>query len=107
MPECGYQNQILSRAEIFEILKFRDIEILHDRETSLMEKIIDMFLGKIERQAIKTCSSTQTEYGDSIMNLETKLNMIDLQWREKMAKELAPNQQSVEERMSKWKKEYE
>lgn len=24
-----------------------------------------------------------------------------------MAKELAPNQQSVEERMSKWKKEYE
>lgn len=48
LTELGYYNQILSRTEILEFFKFNDLEFLDDRVILLLDKIIKIFLVKIE-----------------------------------------------------------
>ncbi|KRX11042.1 hypothetical protein PPERSA_05151 [Pseudocohnilembus persalinus] len=94
---------------MLEIMQATDI--FTDQKASLLSNIMDVMMGpqndKKQKRIYKTESGTQTDYGDSIMNLENKLNFVDQQWKERVQREMAPTAASIEERMERFKKEYE
>lgn len=108
LPECGFQNKLLNKLELVDILELPDRDVLKNEKVSLMDQIVDLFLQRKKgKLSMKADSSTQTEYGDSIMNLENKLQMIEIQYKEKMNQQVLPNAQSIEEKMLRYKRDLE
>lgn len=98
LPESGYS--VLNHQELKLLMKV-------ESEESVLEALVSDQLMLKPKEVQRYNAATQTFTGDAIMNLEERLNYVDTSFRQKMEGELLRPQQDMEQRMLKWKKEYD
>lgn len=112
LPESGYQQEILSKGEMIEVLGLKNDEhyITQAKHeiTPLLLDLVEVIKGNRSLRPNKVSSFVQTEEaGESAMSLEQKLKRIDTNLRDAAESERLVPFKTLEERMIKYKRELE
>lgn len=114
LPECGIQQEILSKAELLEVLKLDKDEHYTNSVgekleiTPLLLDLIDIIKqnGSV-RPNVSSCYIQTEEFGQDSLSLDEKLRKIDYNYMEKQDVERMMPFKTLEERMLKFKRETE
>eukprot|EP00347_Sterkiella_histriomuscorum_P022258 403331120 len=115
LPECGIQQEILSKPEILEVLKLdKDENYLNSGTSSKQSKeitplLIDLMDILKQNGSVKpnmsSCYIQTEEAGEESLSLDQKLRKIDNNYMEKQDIERLMPFKALEERMLKYKQE--
>jgi len=106
LPEAKFTNQTLTKREIVEILHLNKITNTED-PTPLLNKIVDYIDNQLDTNKAKFSVQCQTDFEGRNANLEDKLRNIDYEYLQKIDGERLATQQSFDEKITKFKREYD
>ena len=112
LPECGIQQEILSKSELLEIMKLdQDEHYISANKPEMTPLLLDLVEiikanGSI-RPNMVSCSMQTEESGEAFLTLDQKLRRIDHIQLDKSESERLMPFKTLEERMMKFKREQE
>lgn len=100
VPECG--TETLKIEEVMELLRMTKADV---QKKGLLEHLIDSFIQKRPKQVDRMNISTQTETYDSIIGLESRLNVVDDEFKKRIGNLEASVPKTMEEKFINYKKD--